>query len=236
MNFTEVTSAVENLDKMDWANLNLFFPRKLQIAETNVDINHALDYIYEPSDGEKGNYSNIKDCDDWAICKPLLKEIRNVKFSSIPISKENGMLIANKKNNNSTVDLVFHLDKPLSPMTLYRNWKSKLYDENLNKETNYVFKKSLKTGDGNLAEGTLISTYVGVNRQTTGIALQTLGELVITGLIPIGITAPSSLGPGLSAKSSAEEIAIKCTYSLGYLQIGSSTDSEKAAAERLWME
>ena len=32
MNFTEVTGAVENLDKMDWANLNLFFPRKLQIA------------------------------------------------------------------------------------------------------------------------------------------------------------------------------------------------------------
>ena len=235
MTFTEVTGAVENLDKMDWANLNLFFPRKLQIAKDNEDITKALNYIYTPSDGENGNFSSIVDCTEWAVCKPLLKEIRNVKFSSIPISKENGMLIANKKNSNSTVDLVFHLDKPLSPMTLYRNWKSKLYDENLNKEgSNYVFKKSLKTGDGYIAEGTLISTYVGVKRQTTGISLETLGELVITGLIPVGITAPSSLGPGLSAKSSAEEVAIKCTYSLGYLQIGSSVSD--AASQRLWME
>lgn len=235
MNFTEVTGAVENLDKMDWANLNLFFPRKLQIAKDNEDISKALNYIYTPSDGEGGNFGNIIDCTEWAVCKPLLKEIRNVKFSSIPISKENGMLIANKKNNNSTVDLVFHLDKPLSPMTLYRNWKSKLYDENLNKEgSNYFFKKSLKTGDGYIAEGTLISTYVGVKRQATGISLETLGELVITGLIPVGITAPSSLGPGLSAKSSAEEVAIKCTYSLGYLQIGSSVS--EAASQRLWME
>lgn len=234
MNFTEVTNAVENLDKMDWANLNLFFPRKLQIAKENNDISTALNYFYEPTEG---NFSKIIDCDEWGICRPLLKEIRNVKFSSIPISKENGMLIANKKNNNSTVDIVFHLDKPLSPMTLYRNWKSKLYDENLNSDgSNYVFKKSLKTGAGYIAEGTLISTYVGVKRQATGISLETLGELVITGLIPIGITAPSSLGPGLGAKSSAEEVAIKCTYSLGYLQIGSSVSADGAASQRLWME
>ena len=234
MNFTEVTSAVENLDKIDWANLNLFFPRKLQIAKENNDISKALKYFYEPTET---NFSNILDCDEWAVCRPLLKEIRNVKFSSIPISKENGMLIANKKNNNSTIDIVFHLDKPLSPMTLYRNWKSKLYDENLNHDgSNYVFKKSLKTGNGYIAEGTLISTYVGVKRQTTGISLETLGELVITGLIPVGITAPSSLGPGLSAKSSAEEVTIKCTYSLGYLQIGSSVSADGAASQRLWME
>jgi hypothetical protein len=55
-------------------------------------------------------------------------------------------------------------------------------------------------------------------------------------LIPVGITAPSSLGPGLSAKSSAEEVAIKCTYSLGYLQIGSSVKADGAASQRLWME
>ena len=245
MDFTEITTAVENLDKTEWANLNLFIPRLFTIADTNKAIVSALTYAHEPSNknfADLGNY-NIK---NWAQLKPLLKSIKKVNFGPIPLKKENDLLVVDANmRRNSTVDLVFHLDKPMAAMELYKDWRHKLYTEELKYSNSFTFKRSLvvppsKTGSdesAKIAEGTLLCTYVELERNpTSGVDLKGRGELFITGLIPTNISAPTEYGPGLNAQSSAAEITITCVYSLGYLQIGTTQKGESVInGERLWL-
>lgn len=254
-NANTIQSRLNELYRTPWFNSNLFIPDRLNvsgldyIADTNTYkeegnggqvLNNVITYISqnEPITIENTVLDNVTDTrvgiPNTCGCLSQLKSIGNINFQKLPlqISKFGSLEATSKENSSKSVKLTFLNDANMNLLSFYNAWRRIWYstkffgDSTENRSKTDILRSKISDNSKGSGEGFIRMKYIKLTSESeTPIQL---GELVLCGLIPVGISGLDSVGPGLDPQSKVSEVTIDCIYSQGYLYLSSSK-------QKLWL-
>lgn len=241
MEITTIRNALDSIYEGNYANLNLFIPERLYIhglsstgysenLNTRSPDNLKTVLRYMASNSAPGDRPTLPSNNCPQLDK--LQTVGGLGFTKVPLERDGVHLTAKKANNeNPSLTFTWLNDREGKVMSFLDAWRDLLFSQFLRSSDDSVTYRDMLRARGRMSgtayndskcgigEGTLVMKYVQILQ--SGKILE-LGELVITGLLPIDISGIDKVGPGLGAASKIPECTCSCIYSIGYIQFYST--------------